>query len=76
MELNEKVIEELKIKLNVSDAQIKTVLENLGAVALMSGSGATVFGLVCDNKEAEKILEALKIYSWNSWSVSSFDIQY
>ena len=29
MELNEKVIEELKIKLNVSDAQIKTVLEML-----------------------------------------------
>ena len=54
--------------------KIKSVLSNLGAVSLMSGSGATVFGLVSDEQEAKSIAEQLKKYTWNVWIVNSFEV--
>jgi 4-diphosphocytidyl-2-C-methyl-D-erythritol kinase len=54
--------------------KIKNVLNDLGATSLMSGSGATVFGLVSGKDEAKKIADTLKIYKWNVWIVKSFEI--
>lgn len=54
--------------------KIKSVLSNLGAVSLMSGSGATVFGLVSDEQEAKSIAEQLKKYTWKFWIVNSFEV--
>ena len=54
--------------------QIRKVLENLGCASLMSGSGATVFGLVHDKGNIDFILNELKKYSWNVWLASSFEI--
>lgn len=54
--------------------KIKTVLNFLGAESLMSGSGATVFGLVHDETEAKKIINSLKQYNWNTWIVNSFEL--
>ena len=55
--------------------QIRKVLENLGCASLMSGSGATVFGLVQDKGNIDFILNVLKKYSWNVWLASSFEIE-
>ncbi len=55
--------------------QIRKVLENLGCASLMSGSGATVFGLVQDKGNIDFILNELKKYSWNVWLASSFEIE-
>ena len=54
--------------------QIRKVLEELGCASLMSGSGATVFGLVHDKKNIDFILNELKKYSWNIWVASSFEV--
>ncbi len=54
--------------------QIRKVLEELGCASLMSGSGATVFGLVHDKKNIDLILNELKKYSWNIWVASSFEV--
>lgn len=54
--------------------KIKSVLSDLGAVSLMSGSGATVFGLVSDEQEAKCIAEQLKKYTWKVWIVNSFEV--
>ena len=54
--------------------QIKEVLEDLGCASLMSGSGATVFGLVHDKKNIDFILNELKKCGWNVWVASSFEV--
>ena len=54
--------------------QIKDVLESLGCASLMSGSGATVFGLVHDKKNIDFILNELKKHGWNVWVASSFEV--
>jgi 4-diphosphocytidyl-2-C-methyl-D-erythritol kinase len=54
--------------------QIKEVLEKLGCASLMSGSGATVFGLVHDKENIDFILNELKKYDWNVWVASSFEV--
>ncbi len=54
--------------------QIRKVLEELGCASLMSGSGATVFGLVHDKKNIDFILNELKKYGWNIWVASSFEV--
>ena len=54
--------------------QIRKVLEELGCASLMSGSGATVFGLVHDKENIDFILNELKKYSWNIWVASSFEV--
>lgn len=53
--------------------QIKDTLEKLGCVSLMSGSGATVFGLVQDKNKINNIVSELKKYNWNVWIASSFE---
>ena len=54
--------------------QIRKVLEELGCASLMSGSGATVFGLVHDKENIDFILNELKKYGWNIWVASSFEV--
>lgn len=54
--------------------KIKDTLEQLGCVSLMSGSGATVFGLVQDKSEIAGIVNELKKYNWNVWIASSFKV--
>ena len=54
--------------------QIRDVLENLGCASLMSGSGATVFGLVHDKENIDFILNELKKCGWNVWVASSFEV--
>lgn len=51
-------------------AKIKKVLISLGALgSLMSGSGATVFGIVENRKKGEEIVKKLKKYPWQTWLV-------
>ncbi len=54
--------------------QIRKVLEDLGCASLMSGSGATVFGLVHDKRNIDFILNELKKCGWNIWVASSFEV--
>lgn len=54
--------------------QIKETLNELGCVSLMSGSGATVFGLLKDNSKINYTLDELKKYNWNVWFASSFKV--
>lgn len=54
--------------------QIREVLEDLGCASLMSGSGATVFGLVHDKENLDFILNELKKCGWNVWVASSFEV--
>lgn len=50
--------------------RIKETLISFGAEgALMSGSGATAFGLVESEKKGKRILEELKKYPWQNWLV-------
>ncbi|MEA5001307.1 MAG: 4-(cytidine 5'-diphospho)-2-C-methyl-D-erythritol kinase [Endomicrobiaceae bacterium] len=53
---------------------IKNILQNLGCVSLMSGSGATVFGLVANQEELNSVFDKLQQYNWNIWAVSSFEV--
>lgn len=53
--------------------QIKETLDGLGCVSLMSGSGATVFGLVKDVNKVSYILDELKKYSWSVWLTNSVE---
>lgn len=54
--------------------KIKNVLNELGCISLMSGSGATVFGLTSSQEESEEIVNKLKQYNWNVWAASSFEV--
>jgi 4-diphosphocytidyl-2-C-methyl-D-erythritol kinase len=52
-------------------AKIKNVLKSAGCVSLMSGSGATVFGLFDKTISLEEIKVAVNKYSWKYWFVTS-----
>ena len=45
--------------------EIKKVLIKLGCTGLMSGSGATVFGILDSDTKIEKLKSGLSRYSWN-----------
>lgn len=50
--------------------EIKNILLSSGVLgSLMSGSGSTVFGIVRNKKEGQKIIEKLKKYPWQTWLV-------
>jgi 4-diphosphocytidyl-2-C-methyl-D-erythritol kinase len=51
-------------------AKIKSVLKDLNCASLMSGSGATVFGIY-EPQDREKIEQALKKHNWSFWFVES-----
>lgn len=54
------VLESVTIPAYPAVAQIKKLMSDYGAASLMSGSGPTVFGLVADRVQAEKIAVQLK----------------
>ena len=55
--------------------QIKETLETVGCVALMSGSGATVFGLFQNEEKKDEIISELMKHNWNFWIASSFKVE-
>ncbi|MDR3071517.1 MAG: 4-(cytidine 5'-diphospho)-2-C-methyl-D-erythritol kinase [Endomicrobium sp.] len=52
-------------------SKIKNILNGLGCVSFMSGSGATVFGIVGHNSKIEAIQHNLKKYNWKTWFVTT-----
>lgn len=52
--------------------QIKNTLESIGCISLMSGSGATVFGLLQCQENLNNVADVLAKYNWNVWFVKSF----
>ena len=58
----------------ITIAKIKSLLNKLGAVSLMSGSGATVFGILNTNTSKEQIILELKKHPWNFWFASATDL--
>jgi 4-diphosphocytidyl-2-C-methyl-D-erythritol kinase len=57
-------------------AKIKEVLRTTGCISLMSGSGATVFGLFDSNVNLESIKATLNKYSWKFWFVNSTELSF
>jgi 4-diphosphocytidyl-2-C-methyl-D-erythritol kinase len=57
----------------ITIAEIKNLLNKLGAVSLMSGSGSTVFGILNTDTSKEQIILELKKHSWNFWFASATD---
>jgi 4-diphosphocytidyl-2-C-methyl-D-erythritol kinase len=55
-------------------AKIKSVLNKLGCISLMSGSGSTIFGIFDSSTGVEAIKLGLNKYSWKTWFVSTADI--
>ncbi|MCA6079731.1 MAG: 4-(cytidine 5'-diphospho)-2-C-methyl-D-erythritol kinase [Endomicrobium sp.] len=53
--------------------EIKKVLIKLGCTGLMSGSGATVFGILDSNTKIEKLKSKLSRYSWKTRFVTTID---
>lgn len=50
--------------------EIKNILLSSGVLgSLMSGSGSTVFGIVPNEKEGERIVKKLKKHPWQTWLV-------
>ncbi len=52
--------------------QIKNTLESIGCISLMSGSGATVFGLLQGQENLNNVAKVLAKHNWNVWFVNSF----
>lgn len=50
-------------------ARIKSIMADLGCASLMSGSGATVFGIFGSESQSETIKSKLREYQWNTWTV-------
>jgi 4-diphosphocytidyl-2-C-methyl-D-erythritol kinase len=57
-------------------AKIKDVLRTIGCISLMSGSGATVFGLFDSNVNLDSIRTTLNKYSWKFWFVNSTKLSF
>ncbi|MDR2818215.1 MAG: 4-(cytidine 5'-diphospho)-2-C-methyl-D-erythritol kinase [Endomicrobium sp.] len=57
-------------------AKIRDVLRATGCISLMSGSGATVFGLFDSNVNLESIRTTLNKYSWKFWFVNSTELSF
>ncbi|MCA6069587.1 MAG: 4-(cytidine 5'-diphospho)-2-C-methyl-D-erythritol kinase [Endomicrobium sp.] len=56
--------------------KIKSVLNKLGCVSLMSGSGGTVFGIFDSNTKIEAVKFCLNKCNWETWFVSTTDISF
>lgn len=52
-------------------AKIRKILNELGCVSLMSGSGTTVFGIYGNEVETEKLKSKLNKYKWKIWFVNT-----
>lgn len=50
-------------------AKIKSIMTDLGCASLMSGSGATVFGIFGSESQSETIKSKLRECHWNTWTV-------
>lgn len=48
-------------------AGIKSILTDLGCASLMSGSGATVFGIFGSESQSETMNSKLQQYNWTTW---------
>jgi 4-diphosphocytidyl-2-C-methyl-D-erythritol kinase len=55
---------------------IKNILNDLGCVSFMSGSGATVFGIFDFNVNPEIIRSKLSRYGWKFWFVNAVDLSF
>jgi 4-diphosphocytidyl-2-C-methyl-D-erythritol kinase len=55
-------------------SKIKKVLTELGCVSIMSGSGATVFGIFNSNTKIETVKFGLSKYKWKTWFVTTTDL--
>ncbi|MDR3256989.1 MAG: 4-(cytidine 5'-diphospho)-2-C-methyl-D-erythritol kinase [Endomicrobium sp.] len=56
---------------NPKIVEIKRFLSELGCISLMSGSGATVFGILNTKTKIEKLKSELSRYSWKTWFVNT-----
>ncbi|MDR1926705.1 MAG: 4-(cytidine 5'-diphospho)-2-C-methyl-D-erythritol kinase [Endomicrobium sp.] len=56
--------------------RIKNILNDLGCVSFMSGSGATVFGIFDSNVNLEIIRSKLNRYGWKIWFVDAVDFSF
>jgi len=54
-------------------AKIKKVLNELDCVSLLSGSGATVFGIYDNETKTEKLKLELNKYKWKTWFVNTIN---
>jgi 4-diphosphocytidyl-2-C-methyl-D-erythritol kinase len=57
-------------------AKIKNILRDAGCVSLMSGSGATVFGLFDSTIKLETLKTVLSKYRWKFWFVNSTGLSF
>jgi 4-diphosphocytidyl-2-C-methyl-D-erythritol kinase len=57
-------------------AKIKNILRGAGCVSLMSGSGATVFGLIESTLNLGILKTVLSKYSWKFWFVNSTELSF
>jgi 4-diphosphocytidyl-2-C-methyl-D-erythritol kinase len=57
-------------------AKIKNVLTTTGCISLMSGSGATIFGLFDSSVSLESIRVTLNKYNWKFWFVNSTKLSF
>jgi 4-diphosphocytidyl-2-C-methyl-D-erythritol kinase len=57
-------------------AKIKDVLNSFGCISLMSGSGATVFGLFDFRVNLEALKIVLSKYNWKFWFVNSTELSF
>ncbi|MDR1928963.1 MAG: 4-(cytidine 5'-diphospho)-2-C-methyl-D-erythritol kinase [Endomicrobium sp.] len=67
-------LEEFVIPYYPEIKKIKNVLNELGYVNLMSGSGSTVFGILNSNLENQRIKNDLEKYKWQIWFTSTVNI--
>jgi 4-diphosphocytidyl-2-C-methyl-D-erythritol kinase len=51
--------------------KIKNTLKDLQCISLMSGSGATVFGIAKSEFHSEKVCKEISKYGWKVWNVRS-----
>jgi 4-diphosphocytidyl-2-C-methyl-D-erythritol kinase len=56
--------------------KIKNILRGAGCVSLMSGSGATVFGLLDSTVNLEMLKTALSLHNWKFWFVNSTELSF
>ncbi|MDR2437710.1 MAG: 4-(cytidine 5'-diphospho)-2-C-methyl-D-erythritol kinase [Endomicrobium sp.] len=57
-------------------AKIKNILRDAGCVSLMSGAGATVFGLLEPTINLEMLKTVLSKHSWKFWFVNSTELSF
>ncbi|MDR2426378.1 MAG: 4-(cytidine 5'-diphospho)-2-C-methyl-D-erythritol kinase [Endomicrobium sp.] len=62
-------LEEIVFPVYPEIAKIKSIMTDLGCASLMSGSGATVFGIFGSESQSETIKSKLREYHWDTWTV-------